>query len=224
MRSRYEVICFFQCSRLTQAQEGTEGVITLKAADAAADNEESCDDPDMVKMMVDYFYHQDYLTDQTVTFAALASESNEEDNQNPECDDFDNSYGYKKKYLKLKKKSRYSELSTSPPPASISDPAVDACVLEHAKVFALAVKYQVPALKILATNKFQAAINVAWAHPSLAQVITTVYSSTPDDVAELRDIVAVALTKRKSLLERPEIEVAVCNINTLAYRLLKMRD
>lgn len=105
-----------------------------------------------------------------------------------------------------------------------STPGHRAHMLQHAKLFALAVKNQVPALRDLAKNKFQYAISSGWNHESLGQVITLVFSSMPEDAPQLRDIVATALTENEKLLDKLEIEAAVCSINTLAYRLLKMRS
>lgn len=96
-------------------------------------------------------------------------------------------------------------------------------LLTHAKVFAIALKYQIPALRALAVAKFAAAIERGWNHDSLAEVITLVYTSTPDEVKELRSIIVETLLAHDTLLDKPEVESAVCDISTLAYQLLKRK-
>ena len=57
--------------------------------------------------------------------------------------------------------------------------------------------------------------------PTLAEAIHVVYTSTPATDKEMRETVADALGWHASLLEKPEIEVAIMEINGLAYELLK---
>lgn len=42
-------------------QEGKTGTIELKSTADSDDDEAVCDDPEIVKLMVGYFYHLDYL-------------------------------------------------------------------------------------------------------------------------------------------------------------------
>lgn len=123
-----------------KSQEGETGVIELKATTHDAEHADiSCDDPEIVKLMIEYFYHFDYLRD-------LAAPS------------------------------------TSATP--------DPFLIEHAKVFAMAVKHQADGLGQLAARKFEKAASIYWDHKDFAQAAHVVYTSTPDDVQDLRRAVA----------------------------------
>lgn len=91
----------------------------------------------------------------------------------------------------------------------------------HARIFATAVKYQVPALKCLAAMKFAAAVESRWNHISFAEAAHIVYTTTPEDVRELRDVVADAISAHEGLLDKPEVKSVVLDINGLAYELLR---
>jgi hypothetical protein len=89
-------------------QEGKLGVVRLKATtDDAEDDVDSCDDPEIVKLMIEYFYHFDYLR------AATQARSQAK--------------------------------------------APDAFFVEHARVFAMAIKYQAKGLRQLAAHNFKQA-------------------------------------------------------------------
>lgn len=83
----------------------------------------------------------------------------------------------------------------------------------------------VPTLQALAlaAGKFEAAIERGWNHSSVAVTIPFIYNSTPEEESELRDIVVETMLQHDSLLDRPDIESAVCSISTLAYQLLKRK-
>jgi len=57
--------------------------------------------------------------------------------------------------------------------------------------------------------------------PEFAEAIHIVYSSTPASDKEMREAVADTLGWHSQLLDQPEIEVAILEINGLAYELLK---
>ena len=48
-----------------------------------------------------------------------------------------------------------------------------------------------------------------------------VYNSTEPSDTEMRDAVVNTLDWHKSLLDKPEIEAVICDINGLAFELLK---
>lgn len=48
-----------------------------------------------------------------------------------------------------------------------------------------------------------------------------VYNSTPSHDKEMREVVADTLGWHNELLDKPEVEVAILEINGLAYELLK---
>ncbi|KAK5682251.1 hypothetical protein LTS10_005377 [Elasticomyces elasticus] len=97
----------------------------------------------------------------------------------------------------------------------------DGNMVMHAKVFAVAVKYQVPALQDLATRKFIAAVAANWNHDSFAEAAHIVYTTTADENRALRSEVVKTLLQYGSLLDKPAVEGLVCGISGLAFELLK---
>lgn len=150
-------------------QEGESGVIELKAKSKGDDQtDDCCDEPEVVKLMIEYFYHFDYL------------------------------------------RSPNNERIFAP------------FLVEHAKVFAMAVKYQAEGLRKLAAQKFKDSILKNWNDEHLAEAIYTVYHSTPDDVVEQRDVVATVLhTRSESLKDDEDIKAIVGSTASLAYALFE---
>lgn len=186
-------------------QEGKTGEIELKATEPDSDDpEDACDDPEIVKLMIAYFYHLDYLHDKKAVIEV-------HDSPPP------------------KKKVRLSVLAKStratnplPSPEPVAAPAgPKVYLIEHAKVFAMAVKYHVDPLRDLATHKFRAEAEQHWDHEDLAQAIQLIYTSTADEITQLRSIaVEVLVHHRSDLLKKPEIATLLQSITGLAYDLL----
>lgn len=114
----------------------------------------------------------------------------------------------------------------TPAPVAVAGPeaastATDGNMVMHAKVFAAAVKYQVAGLKSLAATNFSNAVGANWNHDSFAEAAHIVYTTTPEDVRTLRDIITTILTEHGDLLDKPEVETVVRSISGLAYELLK---
>jgi hypothetical protein len=66
-------------------------------------------------------------------------------------------------------------------------------LIEHAKLFAMAVKYHVDGLCDLAAAKFKAAATSHWEHVDFVTAISIVHSSTGEEITQLRAIVADTL-------------------------------
>lgn len=112
---------------------------------------------------------------------------------------------------------RKPETSTSP-----SDTAAKVFLIEHAKVFAMAVKYWIVGLRHPAVKKLKEAVEADWSHEDFAHTLHVVYNSTTEDITELRDIVATTIHDNfKILKDRDEVEVVASSIPGLAYALLK---
>lgn len=77
-------------------------------------------------------------------------------------------------------------------------------------------RYGMPSLRALSATKFRKAIKLNGGHPSLAQVISEVYTSTDSSVRELRECVASHLKAHKSLLRIKEVKAAVEGIDDSA--------
>jgi hypothetical protein len=105
-----------------------------------------------------------------------------------------------------------------------SPPALNSHLIEHAKVFAMSVKYQAEGLRVLAAAKFAAAATTYWCHGDFPAAISVVYNSTTDDVLDLRNTVENILHIHfDKLKETEELGEVVRGIPGLAYGLLVRR-
>lgn len=173
-------------------------MIELKASDADSDAEDACDDPEIVKLMVEYFYHLDYLrtttsTDETGNQGSPSSSRSCKDN------------------------------AGSPVPSDFKLlPHVH--LIEHAKVFAIAVKYQVDALRDLAAEKFKKTAQYHWGDENFPRAVQIVWTSTADGFNQLRELVIQTLHDHgEELVKNPEIESLLRSIPGLACDLLKAK-
>ena len=55
----------------------------------------------------------------------------------------------------------------------------------------------------------------------MAEAIHIIYNTTPSTDKDMREAVADTLDLHNRLLDKPEIEIAIMEINGLAYELLK---
>lgn len=153
----------------------------MKARPAAAEDESDvdylvCDDPEMVRHMVSYFYGYTYSCGNTNT----------------------------------------SDDSTASSP--------QAEILTHAKMFALAIKYQVDGLREYAAKCFRYAVHVAWDSNEFLKVLDLVLTSTPEEVRELRDVVFDTIYEHFIDLKRKDgIREAFRNHPDLSFHLLERK-
>lgn len=112
-----------------------------------------------------------------------------------------------------------SLMPTPPDPSPLATNAPN--LVLHSKMYAAGDQYGVPGLKALALDKFKIQLTRHWDSPEFAEAIHIVYSSTPASDKEMREAVADTLGWHGQLLDQPEIEVAILEINGLAYELLK---
>lgn len=91
----------------------------------------------------------------------------------------------------------------------------------HARMYAAAHRYSIGGLEALSLDKFKIQLTRHWDSVELAEAIQVVYTATPPECKEMREAVADILGWHGRLLEKPEIEVAILEIDKLAYDLLK---
>jgi hypothetical protein len=89
----------------------------------------------------------------------------------------------------------------------------------HARMYALADKYQISGLKALAQRKFQKAALQHWNSEEFAPALYIVFTSTLEEDRGLRDVV-ISTISRDRLLEKPEVRAAVKDLPELAFGLL----
>lgn len=192
-------------------------------SEASEEPDDSCDDPEIVKHMVDFFYLHDYLPSPEVEATASPSDSETE----IQIVDFGPTARRRVPKKHVRAGSPVGEsLTTIAPEAPTPETTVatppSVHIVEHAKVFAIAVKYQVDGLRDLATAKFKHSVRASWDHDDFAHAISIVYTSTADNVPQLRDIVVDVIHDHfDTLKHKAEFESVVTSIPALAYALLK---
>lgn len=95
-------------------------------------------------------------------------------------------------------------------------------VVMHAKIFAVAVKYQVPALRKMSASRFAEDAEISWDHSHFAEVGHVVYTATPEDVRELRDIVLATINDHPDLLDKASVEEVMKDVGALSFKLLRV--
>lgn len=68
---------------------------------------------------------------------------------------------------------------------------------------------------------FAEALKASWSHENFADAARIAYTTTPEEVRDLRDTVADTLEAYPSLLDRDGVRTMVCNISGLAFELLR---
>lgn len=95
-------------------------------------------------------------------------------------------------------------------------------LLAHTRVYALAEKYDIPALKDLARSKFEMAMACYYDSPEFADAIDEVYSSTVDNDRGLRDIVLQAFRSHPQLASTQDVFEVIKHTPNLAFELWKI--
>jgi hypothetical protein len=194
------------------------------------------DDPRAVKLMIDYLYLGDYdagtptVTDPippvTIEHAVEARQTLQprEDPWNfdtgsiappPQSEFNEDMWGAPP--TKKKKGKKFRVPAAEPPP--------DISPLEmHAKMFAIASKYEIKSLEQTACEKFKAEFDRDWSTPDLIAAIDVVCNHTPDRKIELRNALKDAIARHAAtLVEQPDFGKAVASIDGLAYELFSWK-
>ncbi|KAK4890616.1 hypothetical protein LTR27_010655 [Elasticomyces elasticus] len=205
--------------------EGSEGRIVLKAASDDDEDDSACDDPQAIKLMVDFFYHLDYEVDKEMpsdgTDQGIATKSPLRTKASVSDQRTQTPYPYV-----LPGTNRFTRpkpsIRQNPSSRDLPTEAPNANAIIHAKVFAAAVKYQVIALQDLAATKFAAAAAISWDHPSFAEASRIAYTTTPDQFRNLRDTVSQTIHKHDNLLNKSDMESVIKATPDLHFELLRM--
>lgn len=197
------------------------------------------DDPQAVKLMVDYLYLGNYNPATLPKTSAIPSVENGvgvevtqtdppredpwsfddvptvpssgTDHPPPQPDDNDaiwEGFDFPRK-KKLKKRRK---------PAA--EPPSDSFLEMHAKMFAIASKYDIKLLEQTAREKFNDQLIVDWSPADLIAAIEIVCNRTPDREIELRNTLKDAIVRHAAtLVQQPGFGEAVANVDGLAYDL-----
>lgn len=110
--------------------------------------------------------------------------------------------------------------SAGPPePSHFASPEPN--LVLHARVYAAAGYYGLGGMKALALEKLRIQLTRHWDSVEFAEAINVIYTSTPNTDKDIRECVADTIEWHRSLLSKPEVEIAIMDINGLAYELLK---
>lgn len=95
--------------------------------------------------------------------------------------------------------------------------------LLHSQMYELGDKYQVTGLKDLALDKFKCCCSVFWYTNDFPPAARHVFASTPDSDKDLRNQVAMTISKHMGLLNKPEVAALLDEHNDLAADLLRLK-
>ncbi|KAK4950753.1 hypothetical protein LTR10_010746 [Elasticomyces elasticus] len=194
-------------------KEGFEGKVVLKST-KDEDGDESCDDPEAVKLMVDFLYYEDYKVE-AVDLAVRNTKATSSASRGGDSTD-------RSKQLELELEDYFgADIVIG---GSWSKPHFDGNMIMHAKIFAAATKYGISALQTLSSTRFTAAVGVNRNHPTFAEAAHIVYNTTVGSVRHLRDTVCSTIHDHKSLLDAPAIESVVKFNEDLHFELLRLAN
>lgn len=95
-------------------------------------------------------------------------------------------------------------------------------LLLHTRVYALAEKYDIPSLKLLARSKFEMAMACHYDSAEFSYAIEEVYCSTVDSDRGLRDVVLEAFKSHPQLANMQDVFAVIKDTPTLALELFKV--
>jgi hypothetical protein len=107
-------------------------------------------------------------------------------------------------------------------PASVANPMQPEALLMNAKVYVIAEKYDVGALKTLATKKYKEVLPRTWNSPSFIASLALLYDETPDTDCLLREVALNAAGEHaKDLVDRGEFAGLCRERGEIAFDVLK---
>jgi hypothetical protein len=190
------------------------------------------DDPELIQLMIDYLYRLDYDHTNGKTSSRDVIELRPEPTSIRDSEAPDDAPAiYQPEDFQLFRRRQITEEANKKNKGRISfDEHRETNDLDwprspktglatHARMYALADKYQISGLKALAQRKFQKAALQHWNSEEFAPALHTVYTSTLEEDRGLRDVV-ISTISRDRLLEKPEVRTAVKELPELAFGLL----
>lgn len=115
------------------------------------------------------------------------------------------------------------ETDVSPVAHNTTTPKGSLLIL-HSKVFTLAHIYDIPRLRDLCVERFQAVAQIEWESDCLLDAAREAYMSTPSHVREMRDAVVKTLFEHRELLKQDRIQTFLRQMPDLAVDLVIRMD
>ena len=94
----------------------------------------------------------------------------------------------------------------------------------HARVYALAEKYDVRGLKALAQEKFELSLSHTLDESTFVKAAEEAYTSTIDSDRGLRDVVLQKFRQRPELATKPDVQRMAQSVSCLAFDLYRMSN
>lgn len=203
--------------RLTAVQEGKNGVIHLQAIDKTKEEQDySCDDPEAVRLMVDYIYLDDYA------FGATASTP---DTISDTAEGFSQPFSPSVKYTMSPSFGNWphsSGFTSNKKSKRLDKDSPDGALVMHARLYGMAAKYGVDSLRPVAIRKFEEAVSGTWSLDDFAAAVSTTFNTTEPSDLGLRNVIIDTLVSSSLVLAAdPVIEKAVTAIEGLSFELFK---
>jgi hypothetical protein len=229
-------------------QEGQTGIVELRSTEGECPDLGD-DDPQAVKLMIDYLYLEDY--DPSLTPASGSStpvESKDgceniertaevaqtEDSFVGSAQPVEDMWGLNMK--KTKKDKKGTNRTVAPPePEPEPEPllpvttrargdASSSFMEMHAKVFAIASKYDIKPLERIARQKLKDQTKCEWNIADLTAAMAIVFGQTPESELKLRRILKDVIVEHAlTMVQDPGFEDAVSRIDGLAYDLFRRK-
>ncbi|OCK75339.1 hypothetical protein K432DRAFT_466403 [Lepidopterella palustris CBS 459.81] len=162
------------------------------------------DEPEIVKLMIQYLYELDYDEPKLPTLDISSDDD-------LELTAF--------KELAIIKGGKHKAAKPAAP-ATDRNPMM---LITHAKVYAIADKYNILGLKEVVIDKFEEECKYSWDDPAFPMAIGVIFESTPNIDKGLRDIAVATISNHMELLHKPEIEALMIEYNGLAFGLLRWK-
>jgi hypothetical protein len=94
----------------------------------------------------------------------------------------------------------------------------------HAKLYAIADKYDIQELKNAALRKFKKETEQYWGHNQFEQAMRVVYTTTPDHDQRMRNVVLTAFREHDELLDNKRVQDLIQELDLAFEFLLKLRE
>lgn len=202
-------------------QEAKESIITLKvtAKDANEPDYVDADNPDTVKLIINYLYYNEYKPQSIISSAEEANSVLQPSRP-----------AAQPQYRMQFQQAYYGQAQAQSTEAAklALTPSGYCNTLAHAKMYALGEKYGIESLKAVALDKFNEAVTYAWNQaPTIivvfASTIKVVFNTSSDYDKNLRDLTVHAVVDHQDLLsQNADIEGIIKSIESLSYGLRKM--
>lgn len=187
-------------------------MIHLEAIDHTKEDEDySCDDPEAVRLMIDYIYLNDYA------FAAGTTSDVAEGLPQPFTPNAENTMS--PSYANW---SHPENFTSNKRPKKVGVNTPNGALIMHARLYGMASKYGVDTLRPVAIRKFQEAVSGTWDRGDFAAAVTAAFNTTEATDLGLRNVIIEALVNSSTALATdPIIEKAVNAIEGLPFELFK---